>query len=79
MLPELKLKFAFPGFGRIEVSGDCVGNEETFQAVIIRFTPEQSCQDNNGILITLRRNGNCYTQEVKMLTEEEDFEGIGVA
>ena len=79
MLPELKLKFAFPGFGQIEIVGEIIGTDENFRSVSIKFTPAEPCEEKQGVLITLRRNGNCFTQEIKALTEEADFEGIGVA
>jgi hypothetical protein len=79
MLPELKFKVAFPGFGTIELKGECVGKEESFQEVTIRFVPSEPCEDKSGLVIKLLHNGDCYTQELRPLTKEEAFEGMGIA
>ena len=79
MLPELKLKLALPGFGRIELLGENFGNEEIFQEISIRFIPSGPWKDNHGVLIVLRRNGKCLMREIKTPSSEESFEGIGVS
>jgi len=79
MLPELKFRVVFPGFGSIELEGECIGNENTFHEVIIKFIPSETCEDQSGMLVKLRRNGNCYTKELETITIEEPFDGIGIA
>jgi hypothetical protein len=79
MLPELKFKVAFPGFGSIELEGHSNGNQNTLNEVSIKFVPNTPCKNQNGWLIKLSRNGDCFVQEMKPLLAEEEFEGIGVA
>jgi hypothetical protein len=78
MLPELKLKYAFPGFGSIELQGACRVKEDHFHEVTIKFVPSETCQDKEGVLIKITRTGDCYVEEIKPLTAE-DFEVTGIA
>jgi hypothetical protein len=78
MLPDLKLKIDFPGFGSIEVEGDCC-EVKNFQQVLVKFTPNNLRKDINGLVIQICRDGNCYVQELKPLSNEEAFDGIGLS
>ncbi len=78
MLPELKLKFAFPGFGSIELEG-VSAEANHIREVSIKFIPSEPCKDKNGWMIKLSRNGDCFVHELKPLPKEEAYEGIGIA
>jgi hypothetical protein len=78
MVPELKFKCAFPGFGSIELVGEFSAAKNNFHQVTIKFIPSESCEEKMGLLIKLTRTGNCFVHELKPLSEE-DFEVTGVA
>lgn len=77
MLPDVKLRVEFPGFGSLEVEGECCGVKNV-QEISIKFTPCNSEMDTNGWMIRICRNGNCDVQEMKPQEDEEEI-GVGVS